>query len=402
MLCLVRWLTRFFESDLLQLAAVALDLEWINRIWSIILLFRLDRSLLAWFVNWRIASLRSKISHSVVVALLALRLYKADVIWTIDVTRVYEPICFNRVNLILNRIETLASTAWRLQFLSVSHLASNLLVGCLNLFIGGQRDANLRYFMNCTCVVCCLLFSYWLHGKVVLVGGRTDVALPKLVALSELIVPTFWIALVWPLRRVIGLFGLLLAKLAIKTLPKSSLMNYDLPLLVRCDCVSRFGHVSRYIRSFAFIVFQPLVLPISWFLDNLRPHDQLWWRCVVSELIIYYRRTGSSYRARVRQFLVDKFSVLLFKLERRNKELVATIGKLRTFYKLLVFWFYNCSWLCKRSSAPILLPWLVRSTQSLLFWVFSFYWILVSLRAAWSILWVVRLVAIFDGHLLDV
>ena len=218
MLCLGRWLTGPLEANLLQLAAVALDLERIYGIRNVILLLGLSRSPLPRFVNRWIACLWGMISHPVIVTLLTLRLDKADIILAIDVTWIDEPICFNRVDLIFNWIKTLASPTWRLKFLAVSHLTSNLLVRCLYAAIRRQRKADLRYFMHSSCVALSLLFTDWLHCKVVLVWCRADIALPEFVALSELIIPTFRIALVWPFWWVICFFGLLLTQLAIKAL----------------------------------------------------------------------------------------------------------------------------------------------------------------------------------------
>ena len=179
-------------------------------------------------------------------------------------------------------------------------------------------------------------------------------------------------------------------------------MDHHLSLLLRCDSVSRLRHISRHIWCFNLIIFQPSVVAFSRSLINLSLHDKLWWRGIVSELIVDYWWAGCAYRARVRQLLVNELGVLLSKLERRNQELMAAVGKLRTIDKLVVCRLHYGSRLSKWSSASVLLPWLVWSAHSLLLRIPCISCLIVSLRAIRSVLWIVRLITVFQSHLLDI
>ena len=117
------WLARSFLSKLLQLASMTLDLERLEWILSICYFIRLSRCSLLRFNRWWIASLGCVISHTVVVNLWSLRLHKAY-IWVLSIAWVDKPISFDRINLILDWVETLPCSTWIVYLLAVPHTSS--------------------------------------------------------------------------------------------------------------------------------------------------------------------------------------------------------------------------------------------------------------------------------------
>ena len=121
-LCFIWWLTWSFMTKLLQLTSVTLDfkrLKWIS-IW---LFVRLGRCSLLRFYRRRIASLRCVISHTIVVIFWSLRLHKAY-IWVIYIAWVDKPVSFDRINLILDWVESLPCSTWIVYLLAVTHTSS--------------------------------------------------------------------------------------------------------------------------------------------------------------------------------------------------------------------------------------------------------------------------------------